>query len=103
MTQRDTWKKRPSTTKYWNFKDEVKRLGIRLPLGGARITFHLPMPKSWKRTKREKMEFRPHQVKPDIDNLVKALLDAIYENDAVVWDLRATKVWGSEGKIEIHD
>ncbi|MGL5040059.1 MAG: RusA family crossover junction endodeoxyribonuclease, partial [Aeromonas sp.] len=35
------------------------------------------------------------------DNLEKALLDAIYANDCQIWDGRATKRWGVEGRIEI--
>ena len=101
MTKRDTWLKRPATTKYWNFKDEVKRLGIKMPLSGAHIIFHMPMPKSVKGSKREKTLGRPHQVKPDADNLIKALFDALYENDAGIWDFRVTKVWSEKGRIEI--
>lgn len=101
MTKRDTWLKRPATSKYWAFKDEVRLLGIKVPLCGAHITFHMPMPNSWSRAKREKMVCRPHQVKPDADNLVKALFDALYENDAGIWDFRVTKVWSDKGKIEV--
>lgn len=101
MTQRDKWEKRPATTKYWNFKDDIKNLGIKINLGGSHIIFHMPMPKSWGRSKRLKMIGRPHQVKPDIDNLMKALMDALYKNDSSVWDCRITKVWANDGKIEV--
>lgn len=44
---------------------------------------------------------KPHTKKPDIDNLCKALLDALYKDDSKIWDLRVTKIWGYEGQIEI--
>ena len=103
MTKRDTWLKRPATTKYWKFKDEVKKLGVKINLGGSHIIFYMPMPKSWSRSKRLKMTGRPHQVKPDIDNLMKALMDALYKNDSSIWDCRITKVWANDGKIEVKD
>jgi len=103
MTQRDKWKKRPATTKYFAFKDEVKRLGITVNESGDHITFIIPMPKSWSRKKMIEMDGMPHQQRPDVDNLTKALLDSIYEEDAGVWDIRTTKVWGALGKITIEN
>ena len=49
------------------------------------------------------MTGKPHQSKPDIDNLIKAFLDALLDDDAHVWDIRATKVWGTDGSIEVRD
>ncbi|MGU0055537.1 RusA family crossover junction endodeoxyribonuclease [Enterobacter hormaechei] len=43
------------------------------------------------------MNGKPHQQKPDKDNLEKALLDAIFDDDSRVWDGRVTKVWGRGG------
>ena len=101
MTQSDRWQKRPATAKYWTFKDEVRKLGVQVPVSGAHIIFNMPIAKS--RTKKEKtgMLGQPHQLKPDIDNLLKALLDAIYDEDQCVWDLRVTKRWAETGSIEI--
>ncbi len=49
------------------------------------------------------MAGKPHQQKPDKDNLEKALMDAIYADDAHIWDSRVTKRWGEEGKIIIGE
>ena len=102
MTQKDKWAKRPPVLRYFAFKDEVKRLDITVNESGDHVTFTLPMPKSWNRKKMMKMDGKPHQQKPDVDNLTKALLDSIYEDDAGVWDIRTTKVWGALGKITIE-
>ncbi|CNL09497.1 Holliday junction resolvase [Yersinia mollaretii] len=49
------------------------------------------------------MDGKPHQTKPDKDNLEKALLDAIFEDDCRIWDGRVTKLWGEIGKIIIQE
>lgn len=40
-------------------------------------------------------------LKTDKDNLEKALLDAIFDDDSRIWDGRVTKVWGVKGQIII--
>jgi Holliday junction resolvase RusA-like endonuclease len=101
MTKSDRWKKRPATAKYWAFKDKVRQLGIKYD-NGYSITFVIPMPKSWSKKKKESMCRKPHQQKPDADNLVKALLDAIFDEDKHIWHLgEIKKIWGGKGAIII--
>lgn len=99
MTQRDKWKKRPAVMRYLAFADEVRLYGVQVPESGYHITFVLPMPKSWSKRKKDEMNGKPHQQKPDLDNILKALLDAVFEDDCMVWDGRATKIWGECGEI----
>lgn len=101
MTQSDAWKKRPAVLRYFDFKDKVKRLGITIPNSNFRVIFCMPMPESWSKKKKAEMSGKPHQQKPDVDNLCKALFDAIFENDCMIWDCRMTKRWSTEGKIRI--
>lgn len=89
----------PAAERYWAFKEEVKINNVKLPDCGYHLFFILPMPKSWSKKKKEEMNGRPHQQKPDKDNLEKALLDAVFKDDSAIWDGRVTKVWGYEGKI----
>jgi Holliday junction resolvase RusA-like endonuclease len=56
------------------------------------------MPESWSRKKRALYDGQPHQQKPDLDNLVKAVLDAIYGDDSGIWDTHSQKRWTSEAK-----
>jgi hypothetical protein len=44
---------------------------------------------------------RPHKNKPNVDNLVKGLMDAVYEDDAHIWAAWFEKRWGETGLIEI--
>ena len=49
------------------------------------------------------MDGEPHKQTPDVDNLCKALLDAIYKNDSAVADIRITKIWGRAGMIAVGE
>ncbi|WP_313707989.1 RusA family crossover junction endodeoxyribonuclease [Atlantibacter hermannii] len=103
MTRADKWKKRPEVLRYRAFCDRVRLLGVELPEAGAHVTFILPMPLSWSKKKRLQHDGQPHQAKPDCDNMLKALMDAIYVDDAHIWDCRVTKVWGETGQIIISE
>ena len=67
------------------------------------LTFVLPMPASWTKTQRRARNGQPHQQKPDLDNLIKAFKDALYQNDAIVYAYgMMQKMWGETGYIDIH-
>nr|WP_255711949.1 RusA family crossover junction endodeoxyribonuclease [Xenorhabdus sp. PB30.3] len=103
MTQADRWRKRKPVLNYYAFKDEIRLNNITLPESHYHITFVIPMPPSWSKKKRTAMNGKPHQQKPDKDNLEKALLDAVFDDDSRVWDGRVTKLWGEKGQIIIRE
>lgn len=117
MTQQDKWKtdpfhkdpkrrQRPAVTKYFNYKRTINILAdgvkFKVPESGFHLIFYMPMPQSWSKKKKEEMNNKPHQQRPDKDNLEKAFLDALCEEDSYIWDSRVTKVWSYNGKIEVH-
>lgn len=67
------------------------------------IQFHFAMPKSWSKKKREEMDGKPMQQKPDIDNAVKGFVDSLFyqqeANDCEIWHISASKHWWKEDKI----
>lgn len=101
MTRSDRWKKRPATERYWHFKDDVRAWGVKLPLSGAHVIFSIPMPKSWSKKRKKIYDGQPHRHRADLDNFLKALCDAVYDEDSGIWDIRVTKLWAVEGSIEI--
>jgi len=105
MTQRDKWLKpsRKVVAKYRNFCRHCKLERVILPSYGAKIIFILPMPDSWSKKKKDSTNGKAHMNKPDLDNLLKALSDAIYGDDSGIWDVHVTKRWGREGKIIIEE
>jgi Holliday junction resolvase RusA-like endonuclease len=103
MTRSDQWKKRPATTRYWEFKDAL-RAEVRGNLEPCfDIDFFIPMPKSWSHKKKAEMSGKPHQVKPDVDNFLKAFMDCLCEDDSYIWDVHPRKFWAATGAIELTE
>ena len=101
MTRRDVWKKRPSVLAYRAYADTLRaRYAGPLP-DEVVIIFTLPMPRSWSARKRDRMRGQPHRAKPDLDNLEKAVLDALHPRDQEVWRKAGVKIWGDAGSVTI--
>ncbi|MDX8400819.1 MAG: RusA family crossover junction endodeoxyribonuclease [Gallionellaceae bacterium] len=100
QTRADKWKKRPCVMRYREFADKVRAAGISID-DSSFITFVMPMPKSWGKKKRAEMDGQPHRQKPDIDNLAKAIFDAVHEDDAFISVLFARKLWGKSGSVNV--
>lgn len=102
MTQRDKWAKRPAVVRYRAFCDELRLRMRDFHLSDAiSLQFVLPMPVSWSKKKRAALNGKPHQQRPDGDNLAKAVLDALYAEDSTIHTLHITKTWGDKGSITI--
>lgn len=100
QTRRDKWAKRPAVVRYRNYADECRAAGIVIE-DVLDVTFELPMPDSWSQKKKANHDGEPHRQKPDIDNLLKGLMDAVLEDDSGVHNVSAKKVWGEVGRILI--
>lgn len=105
MTHADTWKKRPIVLKYWAYKDDIKNWGKQNNFkltSEICVRFYLPMPKSWSNKKKATMLYTPHKQRPDVDNLLKGLMDAFLEEDSHVHTVFAQKFWAVNGHIEFY-
>ena len=102
MTRRDRWVKRPCVLRYWAFRDEVRLRRVALT-SRCKVVFVLPMPASWSVSRRLSMDGAFHTAKPDIDNLSKALLDAVFGDDAHIHTLHVEKRWGERGEIRVEE
>ena len=101
MTRRDRWAQRPAVLAYRAYADAL-RAHYAGPLPDeVVIVFTLPMPRSWSARKRDRMRGQPHRVKPDLDNLTKAVLDALHPRDQEVWRYSAEKRWGDGGCVTL--
>jgi Holliday junction resolvase RusA-like endonuclease len=102
MTQSDKWRGRKCCTKYWEFKDELIELyGDRELPEAIKLIFVMPMPVGWSEKKKALHDGKPHQAKPDIDNLTKSIFDCLAASDSYIWRVDAAKHWGREGSITI--
>lgn len=100
MVQSDKWKKRPIVLKYFAYRDEIRKHEVLLS-ETLDIEFHIEMPKSWTMKKKHDYNGKPHQSKPDIDNLIKGFLDT-YPEDKTVHSVKAKKVWSKKGQIVLR-
>lgn len=108
MTQKDKWAKRAAVERYWAYKDHLKvvanAVGFEMPMCNFWMVCYIPVTPSWSKKKKEKHIGTPHLLKPDFDNILKGVLDALCKNDSHIWDGRVTKIWCAEndGRIEIY-
>lgn len=111
MTQKGKWTS-ITATRYMNYKKLVgheMRIQCKEPFVGplkVLVTFTLPMPDSWTGKKKREQLGAAVAVKPDIDNLVKGLLDSAnkicWQDDNQVTEIVARKRYGYEGAIEME-
>ncbi len=105
MTRADKFKRRPAVLRYRAYCDFLRYTlrGWNLP-NQFRVDFRISMPASWSKKKGKEMNGKPHCQVPDIDNLLKGLMDALLpEGDAAVWSVTATKRWGMFGQVFIEE
>jgi len=102
MTRSDKWKQRPCVVRYRDYKDAIRPYATDLN-SPVKITFHIAMPASWSKKKRESHDGQFHRQKPDIDNLLKGLMDAWLEEDQEVASVWIEKRWASMGSITISN
>jgi len=106
-------KKRPRVTKngtympreYMNKKTLLRFLFGPVPDGLVRlsVTAVRAMPKSWSNKKKEQEHGRYAKPKPDLDNIIGAVMDALFKDDDVVVAFGpCAKIWGDKHQLIIE-
>lgn len=109
MTRQDRWTDkdkeigRPAVIRYFRFQDDLLKLITGQLDARFTVVFRIAMPQSWPEKKKEIFNEKPHQQKPDIDNYLKAFLDALCPDDSYVYDVQAKKFWARQGSIELTE
>jgi Holliday junction resolvase RusA-like endonuclease len=106
MTRADNWNKRPIVLKYWEYKDKLRFLMTQQNISikdNICIEFYVAMPESWSKSRKAQMDGTYHQSRPDIDNLLKGFMDALFEEDCHIHSVNAKKIWALEPSILILD
>ena len=69
------------------------------------MEFVMPIPKSLSRKQRSALMGKEHTKKPDLDNLIKAVLDALngvaYEDDSKICRIIAGKIYGLDPAVPV--
>jgi Holliday junction resolvase RusA-like endonuclease len=113
MTRADKWKTRECVMRYRGYADLVR---LKAPAelhtffgvtGGApyylAMTAFFSLPTSYSKKKQDRLAGKLHQVKPDIDNVTKTVMDALFKNDSSVARIFVEKKWddGKGARVEI--
>lgn len=107
MTQRSKWKDE-NAKKYLSYKEKIAweaKQHIKEPIDKpvkVTIMFYYPIPKNWSKTKKDEAEDQGifPTVKPDIDNCVKGVFDAL---NKVAWTDDKMVVSQSSHKVYAHN
>lgn len=98
-------RQRKAVTEYFNFKNTLvsQAKSMNFTLGKyLDAVYFIPMPDSWSEKKKSRMNGFPCEVKPDADNITKAIKDTLKQNDADMWWEKAEKRWAYRGSILIY-
>lgn len=115
QSRSDKWKKRPSVVRYREWADLARAVSRKVinrkfpglvlrSYGRVKAVMYFPIPRSWNKVTQAKMEGQPHELRPDIDNCGKSLLDALYPTgDSRVHKLELEKLWddGAGARVEV--
>lgn len=100
MTQRDTWKKRPCVVQYRLYCDKIREAAGPIPENplAVHIKAFISTSASWSKKKKLAMVGQRHRLKPDWDNIGKAICDALFEEDSCIAVGLTEKFWCAEGQ-----
>jgi len=90
----------------WELKESYGNLKCHIKPIKAIFEFHMTLPTSWSKKKREITVKTPHKSKPDIDNLQKFISDALngilWKDDALIYEVHAKKFYSYVPRTIIH-
>lgn len=82
----------------------IGELTINKPLEIS-ITFFMPIAKSISNVKRDNLISKPHTIRPDVDNLAKAVLDALngvaYVDDSLIYKITCEKRYSENVGVNV--
>ena len=104
MTRSDVWRKRPAVLRYRAFCDLVRSHAPTLPADvfGIFIVAYMPMPPSWSNRKTDLHWATINRQRPDGDNILKAVMDALFEEDSGIGVTVCTKIWCKQEEAQLH-
>lgn len=99
-SRKDKWEPRPAVQRYYAWRD-----ALRAYLGVTRATPWTDCDEviivAHFKTKAQTLWGLPHKEKPDIDNIYKAVTDALFPEDCGIWHDDTRKLWGPENVLEL--
>ena len=86
-------------------KSKIKLLNTSVPIKVV-VECHMPIPKSWAKIKQKNAVYKPHVSRPDADNIMKFIGDALngllWTDDSLIYEYSIIKFYGPDPKTLIH-
>lgn len=104
MTQRDKFAPSERVERYYDYRNELLELVGEHPVPDElHCVFHIAMPESWSHKQRKAFLGKGQRTcgKGDVDNLFKAVADALFKQDSGIWIASQKKLWSEKGRVEI--
>jgi Holliday junction resolvase RusA-like endonuclease len=103
MTRADKWKQRTCVMQYRAWADVIRSLART----GTKITLQKPTVltiRAFFKAPDGAHRTGPHTHKPDFDNVEKAVADALFQNDQMIYKASVEKLWadGSQPRVEVE-
>lgn len=116
MTRGDRWQLRPRGAAWRNWSTLASTLAmVELPrflfqhpslVQGLRVKAFIPFPKSYPSKRRHELSGQRCLSKPDVDNILKSVMDSLWENDEQIAEASVVKYWddgdGARTEITVH-
>ncbi len=97
MTQSDKWKKRKCVMDYRHWCDQLREACPSPPpaemIGTVEVQAYFKMPDSWSAKKKTRMDGEYMRSKPDGDNVLKGVCDALWGDDHRLGDQIVRRRW----------
>lgn len=107
MTRADKYKQRPVVMRYRAYKDAIRlsmvSAGIRelkaTDVDVLEVTVYLATPASTPKKRVHDMIGSKHRSRPDVDNILKSVMDAMFDEDGGISDVIFRKRYGTPRTI----
>lgn len=93
MTRRDKWAQRKCVSRYWAWCDKARQAAFGDP--STKRTLDAPTSITVVAYFYHKTRRGPHLLKPDGDNILKSVCDALFVNDEMIYIKTVEKYWAS--------
>jgi Holliday junction resolvase RusA-like endonuclease len=110
MTQSDKWRRPPRkcVADWLLFKDQFFLAAMEQGFRPAtdlilmiEVDAQLPMPASWSKKLKQRLLGTPHDAKPDFDNILKGVADALTGDDSKIYRGTIFKMWSDDPGLEV--
>lgn len=106
MTKRDKWKQRDCVLRYREWSDYLRLLVRPCPPADRVLRLDwiatFAMPTSWSGRQRQRLAGTTHRSTPDRDNIDKAILDALWQQDSAIAVGETVKRWGDRNRLQLR-